>query len=106
MRMPGRWWRNKSTPEKVETYTRWSFHFFAVMEFFSVGLTSVPPLGARLGGATMLVVAVHAVLCFVTVSRAIDWTRGRRPQPTGLMWTLGAVTAVIAAAALGLAAER
>ncbi|MEU5393500.1 sensor histidine kinase [Streptomyces tibetensis] len=103
MRMPGRWWRNKSTPEKVETYTRWSFHFFAVMEFFSVGLTSVAPLGARLGGATMLVVAVHAVLCFVTVSRAIDWTRGRRPQPTGLMWTLGAVTAVIAAAALGLA---
>ncbi|MFD8231054.1 sensor histidine kinase [Streptomyces sp. NPDC059696] len=103
MRMPGRWWRHKSTPEKVETYTRWSFHFFAVMEFFSVGLTSVAPLGARLGGAVMLVVAVHAALCFVTVSRAVDWTRGRRPQPTGLMWTLGAVTAAIAAAALVLA---
>ncbi|MFF5366075.1 sensor histidine kinase [Streptomyces sp. NPDC013187] len=103
MRMPGRWWRHKSTPEKVETYTRWSFHFFAVMEFFSVGLTSVAPLGARLGGAAMLVVAVHAALCFVTVSRAIDWTRGRRPQPIGLMWTLGTATAVIAAVALGLA---
>ncbi|MGW0191655.1 glycoside hydrolase family 53 protein, partial [Streptomyces sp. NPDC003362] len=29
---PGRWWRRKSTPAKVETYTRWSFHFFAVAE--------------------------------------------------------------------------
>ncbi|SMQ17391.1 two-component system, NarL family, sensor histidine kinase DesK [Streptomyces sp. Ag82_O1-12] len=103
MRTPGRWWRHKTTPEKVESYTRWSFHFFAVMEFFSVGLTSVAPLGIRLGSAAMLVVAVHAGLCFVTVSRAIDWTRGRRPQPTGLMWTLAAVTAAIAAAALGLA---
>ncbi|MFE1944435.1 sensor histidine kinase [Streptomyces massasporeus] len=103
MRTPGRWWRHKTTPEKVESYTRWSFHFFAVMEFFSVGLTSVAPLGPRLGGAAMLVVAVHAGLCFVTVSRAIDWTRGRRPQPTGLMWTLAAVTAAIAAAAIGLA---
>uniref|UniRef100_UPI0004C5BEA4 sensor histidine kinase n=1 Tax=Streptomyces sp. NRRL S-146 TaxID=1463884 RepID=UPI0004C5BEA4 len=103
MRTPGRWWRHKTTPEKVESYTRWSFHFFAVMEFFSVGLTSVAPLGPRLGGAAMLVVAVHAGLCFVTVSRAIDWTRGRRPQPIGLMWTLAAVTAAIAAAAIGLA---
>ncbi|MFE7898003.1 sensor histidine kinase [Streptomyces sp. NPDC057424] len=103
MRTPGRWWRHKSTPEKVESYTRWSFHFFAVMEFCSVGLTSVAPLGARLGIAAMLVVAVHAALCFMTVSRAIDWTRGRRPQPTGLLWTLAAVTAVIAAAAIGLA---
>jgi two-component system sensor histidine kinase DesK len=103
MRTPGRWWRHKSTPEKVETYTRWSFHFFAVMEFFSVGLTSVAPLGARLGGAALLVVTVHATLCFVTVSRAIDWTRGRRPQPTGLMWTLAAVTAAIAVAGIGLA---
>ncbi|GAA4554411.1 MULTISPECIES: sensor histidine kinase [Streptomyces] len=103
MRTPGRWWRHKSTPEKVETYTRWSFHFFAVMEFFSVGVTSVAPLGARLGSAVMLVVAVHAGLCFVTVSRAIDWTRGRRPQPTGLLWTLASVTATIAVVALGIA---
>ena len=73
------------------------------MEFFSVGLTSVAPLGARLGSAVMLAVAVHAGLCFVTVSRAIDWTRGRRPQPTGLLWTLAAVTASIAVASIGLA---
>ncbi|MGW6642136.1 sensor histidine kinase [Streptomyces iakyrus] len=102
MRTPGRWWRHKSTPEKVETYTRGSFHLFAVMEFFSVGLTSVAPLGPRLGSAVMAVVAVHAGLCFVTVSRAIDWTRGRRPQPTGLLWTLAAVTAAIAVTAIGI----
>ncbi|MGW3985822.1 sensor histidine kinase [Streptomyces sp. NPDC004830] len=102
MRGPGRWWRRKTTPEKVETYTRWSFHFFAVMEFFSVGLTSVAPLSPRLGTAVMLVVGVHATLCFVTVSAAVDWTRGRRPQPVGLLWALAAVTAVIAAAAIAL----
>ena len=28
----GGWWRGKTTPAKVETYTRWSFHFFAVIE--------------------------------------------------------------------------
>ncbi|WP_086561116.1 sensor histidine kinase [Streptomyces africanus] len=103
MRGPGRWWRRKSTPEKVETYTRWSFYFFAVMEFFSVGFTSAAPLGTRLGGAVMLVVAVHAALAFVTVSRAVDWTRGRRPQPVGLMWTLAAVTAAVSVAAIGIA---
>ena len=27
MRGPGRWWRRKSTPAKVETYTRSTFHF-------------------------------------------------------------------------------
>ncbi|MFH9009225.1 sensor histidine kinase [Streptomyces afghaniensis] len=103
MRGPGGWWRRKSTPQKVETYTRWSFYFFAVMEFFSVGFTSVAPLGARLGGAVMLVVAVHATIAFVTVSRAVDWTRGRRPQPIGLMWTLAAVTAAVSVAALAIA---
>ncbi|MYS93220.1 MULTISPECIES: sensor histidine kinase [Streptomyces] len=103
MRGPGRWWRRKTTPEKVETYTRWSFHFFAVMEFFSVGLTSVAPLGARLGGVVLVMVGVHAVFCCVTVSRSVDWTRGRRPQPVRLMWTLAAVSAAVAVAAIGIA---
>ncbi|MFE1249646.1 sensor histidine kinase [Streptomyces sp. NPDC058735] len=102
MRGPGGWWRRKTTPAKVETYTRWSFHFFAVMEFCSVGLTSVAPLGPRLGGLVLLMVGVHAVVCFATVSRALDWTRGRRPQPVGLLWTLATVTAVLSVAALGI----
>ncbi|MGC5034611.1 histidine kinase [Streptomyces sp. DT190] len=103
MRGPGRWWRGKTTPAKVETYTRASFHLFAVMEFFSVGITSAVPLGPRLGGAVLLMVGLHAAVCFATVSRAVDWTRGRRPQPVGLLWTLAAVTAVLSVAALGVA---
>ncbi|MER6234459.1 histidine kinase, partial [Streptomyces sp. NPDC001616] len=41
--------------------------------------------------------------CMVTVSRALDWTRGRREQPVRLLWTLAAVTAVVAVTALGIA---
>ncbi|MEV0243355.1 sensor histidine kinase [Streptomyces sp. NPDC050674] len=103
MRGPGRWWRHKTTPAKVETYTRCSFHFFAVMEFCSAGLTSVAPLGSRLGLVMLSLVGVHAALCFATVSRAVDWTRGRRPQPVGLLWTLAAVTAAISVTAIGIA---
>jgi two-component system sensor histidine kinase DesK len=73
------------------------------MEFCSVGVTSAVPLGPRLGGWVLLMVGAHAVVCFATVSRAVDWTRGRRPQPVGLMWTLAAVTAVISVAAIGIA---
>ncbi|MFE6200887.1 sensor histidine kinase [Streptomyces sp. NPDC057838] len=102
MRGPGKWWRGKTTPAKVETYTRASFHVFAVMEFCSVGVTSAVPLGPRLGGGVMLMVGLHAAVCFATVSRAVDWTRGRRPQPVGLLWALAAVTAVISVVALGI----
>ncbi|MER7408158.1 histidine kinase [Streptomyces sp. NPDC000070] len=102
MRGPGRWWRGKTTPAKVETYTRWSFHSFAMVEFSSVGLMFVAPLGPRLGACVLLMVGVHAVACCATVSRALDWTRGRRPQPVGLLWTLAAVTAAISVAAMGL----
>ncbi|MDQ0749586.1 two-component system sensor histidine kinase DesK [Streptomyces africanus] len=102
MRGPGRWWRRKTTPEKVETYTRSSFHFFAVIEFLFVALTAVAPLGVRLGGVLLLMVGVHAVISFVTVSRAVDWTRGRRPQPVRLLWTLAAVTGAVAVAAMGI----
>ncbi|MFI6033830.1 sensor histidine kinase [Streptomyces sp. NPDC051315] len=103
MRRPGGWWRRKSTPEKVETYTRWSFHFFAFAEFTSVGV----PLGSGLWtGAGMwlpLLVAGHCVLCAVTASRALDWTRGRRPQPVRLLWTLAAASAVVGVVATGIA---
>lgn len=97
------WWRRKSTPAKVETYTRWSFHFFGVTEILAIGLPAVGTLGPGLGGALLGLVAVHAVACTVTVSRALDWTRGRRPQPVRLLWTLAAVTAVIAVTAVGIA---
>ncbi|WP_406331227.1 sensor histidine kinase [Streptomyces sp. NBC_00203] len=100
---PGGWWRRKSTPAKVETYTRWSFHFFAVIEIASVGLAAFAQVGTRLATWLCLLVCVHALLCAVTASRALDWTRGRREQPVRLMWVLGGVTAVIANVALALA---
>ncbi|MEV7345428.1 histidine kinase [Streptomyces sp. NPDC093544] len=103
MRKPGAWWRGKSTPAKVETYTRWSFHFIFVVEIPGVGLAAFGQVGIRIAGWLFLMVCAHSVLCVVTASRALDWTRGRREQPLRLLWTLGAVTVLIAIAALGLA---
>ncbi|WP_340377830.1 histidine kinase [Streptomyces sp. SS7] len=103
MRGPGRWWRGKSTPAKFETYTRWSFHFFGVSEILGISLPAFGSLGPGLGGALMTMVTVHAVLCMFMVSRGLDWTRGRRPQPVRLLWTLGSLTAAIAVAALWIA---
>ncbi|MEU1939032.1 sensor histidine kinase [Streptomyces coeruleorubidus] len=102
MRGPGRWWRRQSKPEKVETYTRWSFHSFAVVEFVTIGIMAVP-VGAWPGAVLLLTVAVHVGVCFVTVSRALDWTRGRRPQPVRLLWTLAAVTSAVGLSAMGIA---
>ncbi|MDH6215222.1 two-component system sensor histidine kinase DesK [Streptomyces pseudovenezuelae] len=99
------WWRRKSTPAKVETYTRWSFHTVGVSEFVAVGLPAVGTLGAGLGAVLLGLVAAHAALCTVTVSRALDWTRGRNPQPVRMLWTLAALSAVTAVAAM-LIADR
>ncbi|MFH0521884.1 sensor histidine kinase [Streptomyces sp. M41] len=102
MRGPGKWWRSKSTPAKVETYTRSSFHFFAAAEVVSA---TVPMAEARheLTGWLMLMVCLHAALCSLTVSRALSWVCGRGGQPVRLLWTLGAVTATIAVTALAIA---
>jgi two-component system sensor histidine kinase DesK len=103
MRRPGTWWARKSTPAKVETYTRWTFHFFAVIEVAALGLPAFSQVGARLAGWLLLVVGVHALCCAVTASRALDWTRGRREQPVRLLIALGVVTALLASAAIWLA---
>ncbi|MFI8947908.1 sensor histidine kinase [Streptomyces sp. NPDC053750] len=103
MRRPGGWWRRKSTPAKVEAYTRWSFHFFGVIEFLVIGLSSFDQVGPRLATGLSLLVAVHAVVCMVTASRSLDWTRGRRAQPLRMLWALGVATAVLAIGAIGLA---
>lgn len=96
----GGWWRRKSSPAKLETYTRWSFHFFALAEFTAGGV----PFGSGVwrGSALWLplVLAVHCVLSAVTASRALDWTRGRRPRPVRLMAAFAVVTAAVAATAL------
>ncbi|HKT60716.1 MAG TPA: hypothetical protein VJQ46_11755, partial [Gemmatimonadales bacterium] len=102
MRKPGSWWGRKSTPAKVETYTRWSFHFFAVIEVASIGLPLLGAMTPWLAAPLLALVIVHAVVCAVTASRALDWTRGRREQPVHMLWTLGTVTAAVAVAAIGV----
>ncbi|MFG2132745.1 sensor histidine kinase [Streptomyces sp. NPDC048751] len=100
---PGRWWRNKSTPAKVEWYTRWTFHFFAVIEVTAVGLQLFGQMESRLAGLFLLMMCLHATACAVTASAALDWTRGRREQPVRMVFTLGAVTALVAVMASAIA---
>jgi two-component system, NarL family, sensor histidine kinase DesK len=103
MRGPGTWWRGKSTPAKVETYTRGSFHFFAVMEVAVAGVPVIGQIGGGPGAVLLLLVCIHAASCALTVSRAVNWVCGRQEQPVRTMWTLGVVTAVVAVAALAFA---
>ncbi|WP_105975214.1 sensor histidine kinase, partial [Streptomyces geranii] len=102
MRRPGSWWRRKSTPAKVETYTRWTFHMIAFVEVSAIGLPVLGLLDLRLALWLSLLVCAHAVLSAVTASRALDWICGTREQPVRLLAVLGAVTALIGTGALFL----
>ncbi|MEU5094784.1 histidine kinase [Streptomyces sp. NPDC020996] len=99
---PAGWWRRKSTPEKVETYTRWSFHLFGVIEVAAFGLPVFGQVRPGLAGWSTAVVTVHAVTGCLTASRALDWSRGRRGRPTRLLWVLGTLTSALAVVALAL----
>ncbi|MEU3693126.1 sensor histidine kinase [Streptomyces narbonensis] len=113
------WWSRRGSAAKVELYTRWSFHFFTVIEIGSIalvplsepgdGLTSLP-LGLPLGLALALLVCAHAVLTAVLSSRALDWALDRRDRPVRLATALVVLTAggaltVIALRATGVLAE-
>ncbi|MFD6290030.1 sensor histidine kinase [Streptomyces sp. NPDC060205] len=102
MRRPSRWWRGKSTLAKVETYTRWSFHFFPVVEVTAIGLPVFGQVGAGFAVWLVLPLCAHAVLCGVTASRSLDWTRGTREQPVRLLVVLGVVSVLLGTAALSL----
>lgn len=99
---PGRWWRRKSTPAKVETYTRWSFHFFAVAEVAVFGLPALGEVPLPYAPWVCLMVCAHAAFGAVVGSRALDWTRGRRAQPLRLMSAFGVTSAVFAVVVLWL----
>ncbi len=103
MRKAGGWWRRKSTPEKFETYIRWSFHSLVAAEILLVGPSVFAGVGLQPGGWVFLVVCVHSVLCCLTISRAMSWVRGRRERPTALLWALGLATAAAGTAALAVA---
>ncbi|WP_329118167.1 sensor histidine kinase [Streptomyces sp. NBC_01353] len=109
------WWSGRSTAAKVELYTRWSFHFFTVIEIGAIGLVPFSragdnPVGAPLAVALSLLVCAHAVLTAVLSSRALDWALDRRDRPVRLATALIALTAagsliVIALRATGVLAD-
>lgn len=104
MGRPSGWWRGKTTPAKVETYTRWSFHFFAVIEAVSIGLPVFGNVSTGRSWTLFLLVCGHSVFCAVTASQALDWTRGTREQPRRTLLALAlstCVVAVVGAAASG-----
>lgn len=102
MRGPGAWWHGKTTTAKVETYTRWSFHSFALVEVCVVGLPVFGEVGMPLTLWVFLPLCGHALLGSVTSSRALDWTCGRREQPVRLLVALGVLTALLGIGALAL----
>ncbi|MFE4618064.1 sensor histidine kinase [Streptomyces sp. NPDC056747] len=83
------WWSGRGSAAKVELYTRWSFHFFLLIEIAAIGLVPVAdsrynPLVSPLGLALTLLVLVHSVLNAVLSSRALDWALDRRDRPVRL----------------------
>ncbi|GHE03534.1 sensor histidine kinase [Streptomyces alanosinicus] len=97
---PRGWWRGKSRPEQVETYTRWSFYFFSVVEIIGVGLPAMGHVPPWLAGLVVAMVVGHAVLTTVTSALALNWRRGRRARPVAALWLLGIVTFALAVTVL------
>ncbi|MFD7031260.1 sensor histidine kinase [Streptomyces sp. NPDC059917] len=92
------WWKDRGSAAKVDLYTRGSFHLFVVMEIVSIGLLPLMSSGGsgRLGLLVLLLVSVHAVLCGVLTSRALDRVAGRRARPA----RLALVTSLVSGAAV------
>lgn len=103
MRGPGAWWRGKSTPAKVETYTRWSFHSFPLIEVGGFGVPLFGQVPTRHASWFFVLLCAHGALSSFTVSRALDGVRGSRAQPIRLLWALGVLTALVGCVAMLLA---
>ncbi|MFD5109302.1 sensor histidine kinase [Streptomyces cinereoruber] len=91
------WWSGRSSAEKVELYTRWTFHLFVPIELFVLG--GIPfshgergPLPVQASVGLFLWIGVHAVLCAVLASRALDHTTGKRERPVRLAVTVAGTT--------------
>ncbi|MCK8676452.1 sensor histidine kinase [Streptomyces lichenis] len=101
MRLTG-WWQGRSNPQKVELYTRWSFHMFAVVEILGVGLGILSRALGPLGGWLFLAVVGHSALGAVVLSRGLDWQLSRRARPDRLLAVYGTASAALGVAALAL----
>ncbi|MEU3311541.1 histidine kinase [Streptomyces sp. NPDC006662] len=94
------WWKNRSSAGKVEVYTRWSFHFFVLVEIFSFGSMAFTvrepgsPKAPAVAVAAFLVVCAHAVLVGFLSSRALDGVTGRRERPVRLAVVTSVLTGV------------
>ncbi|MEU8694616.1 histidine kinase [Streptomyces sp. NPDC048665] len=102
MRGPRGWWRGKSRPQQVETYTRWSFYFFSVVEITGMSGPLSGKIPPWLAGWLLAMIVGHAVVTTVTSAKALDWTRGRRARPVRALWALGTVTVVLAVTVLAV----
>ncbi|MEU8652767.1 histidine kinase [Streptomyces sp. NPDC048737] len=77
------WWSGKGTSARVELYTRWTFHFVALIELIGVACQiafSQGPGWSRAGLSALI--SLHAVLTGVTCSRALDTALDRWARPS------------------------
>ncbi|MFE6026001.1 sensor histidine kinase [Streptomyces niveus] len=95
-------WSGKSNPAKVEIYTRWSFHLFAVVEVGVIGLMAGARTDSPIGGWLLLLICVHAIVIATTSSYALSWALGRRARPVRLLGATVVVTAAGCVAAVAL----
>ncbi|MGW8571233.1 sensor histidine kinase [Streptomyces niveus] len=95
-------WSGKSNPAKVEIYTRWSFHLFAVAEIGVIGLMAGVRTDSPIGGWLLLLICVHAIVIATTSSYALSWALGRRAKPVRLLGATVVVTAAGCVAAVAL----
>ena len=94
------WWTRRSAAEKVELYTRWTFHLMAPVELVTLGGLPLSSGGRPSGIGTGLTVGLllwvlaHSALCWTVSSRALGHTTGRRARPVRLAVVLAAATAL------------
>ncbi|MFD7556666.1 sensor histidine kinase [Streptomyces sp. NPDC059835] len=91
------WWKNRSSAGKVELYTRWSFHFFVLLEIVSFGLVAFTgpenDTPRSLALTAFLVICAHSVIVGFLSSRALDFVCGRRERPVALATLVTVLTA-------------
>lgn len=96
------WWRGKSTPQQVETYTRLSFHFFAVIEIVSFGVPVAHLLPRWPAVVLALLLVLHGAACSAVSVPALDFVRGKRDRPVRPLVAHGALTAALALGVLAV----
>ena len=89
---PGGWWRRKSTPAKVETYTRWSFHLIALSEPTVIAVTAFGQLDARVGLLVMVPVAAPGEPPISVVRRTSRGSWAGKGRPRCMTWRLSHIT--------------